>query len=131
MTQTDTQPQEKQFPVLEGAENITIDNLTARVKKLDEEGYRLLTATCLDRGEKYEIYYHFDKDLTMLHLRLLVNKEEEVPSLSLIYLCAFLIENEMKELFGVKFSGLFVNYGGRLFLGEDSDITPMLKCVDC
>lgn len=131
MTQTDAPAQDKQFPILEGSVNITKEELTAKAKQLDSENYRLLTATCLDRGEQFEIYYHFDKDLDMLHLRLLVNKEESVPSLSTVYLCAFLIENEMKELFGVKFSGLFVNYGGRLFLGEDSEVTPMLKCVDC
>jgi Ni,Fe-hydrogenase III component G len=130
MTQTDSTVSEKQFPILEGSEDVTIENLVGKAEKLDGEGYRLLTATCLDRGDKYEIYYHFDKDLEMIHLRLLTDKECIVPSLSLTYLCAFLIENEMKELFGVKFSGLFVNYGGRLFLGEDSDVTPMLKCMD-
>jgi Ni,Fe-hydrogenase III component G len=50
-----------------------------------------------------------------------------VPSISKIYLCAILIENEMKELFGLNVQGMAIDYGGHLVLGADSKTMPQAK----
>ncbi len=108
---------------------VTPEELVGEVKKLCDNGYRFCTATCLDEGENYEIIYHLDKELTMQNLRMVFPKEAEVPSITGVYLAAFLIENEMKEMFGAKITGIAVDYGGKLLVTEETLQTPMLKSV--
>ncbi|MFU0782227.1 MAG: NADH-quinone oxidoreductase subunit C [Thermoanaerobacterium thermosaccharolyticum] len=54
----------------------------------------------------------------------IVTDGKNVPSVSDVYSCALLVENEIKELFGVEFDGLVVDFGGNLMLGESSPISP-------
>jgi Ni,Fe-hydrogenase III component G len=60
-------------------------------------------------------------------LRYKVAKDEDVPSFSGVTLATVLIENEMKELFGLKVTDLAIDYGGHLLLAQDSPVTPLLK----
>ncbi len=60
-------------------------------------------------------------------MRITVGKDEEVPSMTGIYLTAVLIENEMKELFGLKVTNLAIDFGGYMMLAQDSPVLPMLK----
>jgi Ni,Fe-hydrogenase III component G len=57
----------------------------------------------------------------------MVAKGDEVPSLSGATLSTVLIENELKELFGLKVKGIAIDYGGHMLLAHDSPVTPMLK----
>lgn len=108
---------------------VTPETVLDEVKKLFQEGYRLATATCLDLGENFEIIYHFDRDLKLLNLRMVFPKETEVPSITGTYLAAFLIENEMREMFGAKIKDIAVDYGGKLLVTEETLQTPLLKSV--
>lgn len=108
---------------------VTPETLQAEVKRLFDDGYRIVTATCFDQGENFEIIYHFDKNLDLMHLRLVFPKDAEIPSITGSYLAAFLIENEIQELFGVKINGIAVNYDGRMLVTDDSLVTPMLKAT--
>ncbi len=56
-----------------------------------------------------------------------MRRTDEVPSLSGITVATVLIENEMKELFGLKVKGIAIDYGGNMLLAHDSPVTPMLK----
>ncbi|MGE5619298.1 MAG: NADH-quinone oxidoreductase subunit C [Sphingomonadaceae bacterium] len=115
--------------MIENERAVTPAELVSEVKKLVDAGYRLATATCLDQGENFEIIYHFDKDLTLEHLRMVFPKEDEVPSISGVYIGAFLIENEMKEMFGAKITGIAIDYEGKLLVTEETLQTPLLKSV--
>ncbi len=106
------------------AREITVDGLIDEVKHYHDAGYRFVTTTCVDTGDAFQIYYHFDKDLKLENLKLMVNKDTRIPSISSIYYCSILAENEMQDMFGVKFDGLAVDYGGKFILGEDSPLTP-------
>jgi NADH:ubiquinone oxidoreductase subunit C len=108
-------------------ETVLLGDLHARVAAARERGLRFVTATCLDGGESYEIYYHFADGDGLTHLRLVVAKGVEVPSISGVYFAAFLVENEIKELFGVPISGLAIDYKGRLLLTDGGPVAPMLK----
>jgi len=114
-------------PMLPEEERVAVNTLLERVRQFAEQKARLVTITCLDAGGKLELIYHFDQNLEISHLRLVVDPDEEVPSISGIYLAAFLVENEMKEMFGLKVRGLAIDYGGRLLLSQNSPQTPMLK----
>ncbi len=108
---------------------VTPETVQDEAKKLFQEGYRFVTATCVDLGENFEIIYHFDSDLRLLNLRMVFPKDAEVPSITGSYLAAFLIENEMKEMFGAKITGIAVDYGGKLLVTEETLQTPLLKTV--
>ena len=124
MTEVNSQ---SQLPTIESVEDVAVGALLARVRELAEQQMRFITATCLDKGENIEVFYHFDRQMVMHHLRVVVAKGSQVPSISEVYLCAFLVENEMKELFGLEVTGLAVDYQGKLMLSENSPKLPMLK----
>lgn len=115
---------EKGYILIE-ANEVTLDNLLNEVKYYHDNGYRLVTTTCVDLGDKFDILYHFDKDLKLKNLRLTIDKGVTLPSISSIYFCAVLPENEMQDMFGLKVEGLAVDYGGKLLLGEESPLSPM------
>lgn len=107
--------------------NVDKDRLMAEVQALKNEGQRLLTMTSVDLGESFDLLYHFDLDLRMTHLRLTVPKGESVPSISGIYFAALVIENEIQDLFGIKFEGLALDFGGNFYLEEEVKKYPFCK----
>ena len=64
---------------------------------------------------QYELSYCFAKDLDMWTLRLVVDENTPVPSITQMYPCAFLQENETAELFGVKIENIVNDYQNRLY----------------
>ena len=63
----------------------------------------------------YEISQSFCKDLEVAHYRLVVAKDEGVPSISRVYRAAILYENEMRELFGLNVEHMKVDYQNKLY----------------
>lgn len=106
---------------------ISADRLLAEVASRLPLGHRLVTMTCTDTGAAFDLLYHFDKDYQLSHLRLRVPHGQAVPSISGIYFSAALAENEIKDLFGIAFEGLVVDYGGRFMLGEDAPAAPQRR----
>lgn len=111
------------------AMDVPVADLSARVARYHEDGFRFATATCLDRRDHLEVLYHFDKGLELETLRVRVPEGTAVPSLTPIYLCAFLVENEMSELFGLKVDGMALDFGGGLLLAVDAPRMPMRKAA--
>lgn len=103
-------------------------NLVAEAAKMKAQGYRLLTYTALDLDETtFEITYHFDKDLELVHLRLQIPRDESIPSLVPVYFAALLVENEIRDQYGATFDGLPLDFGGTLYLDEEASATPLRK----
>jgi len=117
----------KDLPDIANTTFIDPSKLIEKVSEMWDRDMRFITATCLDRGDRFEINYHFDKDLCLEHIRTFVKKEDEIPSITGVYKCAFLVENEIEEFFGAKFKGLHVNFQGKMFLCSDSPKNPMIK----
>jgi NADH:ubiquinone oxidoreductase subunit C len=107
---------------------ISKDQLLGEVQKMQYDNFRFVTATCVDTGDgNFDVFYHFDKDYELKNYRIKVAKGEEVPSVSKIYLCALLVENEMKELFGLNVTNIAIDYGGHMLLSDDAPDAPMAK----
>jgi ech hydrogenase subunit D len=107
---------------------VSLDNLIGETGRMKAEGYRFVTVSCAELDEKtVDLLYHFDKDLKLKHLRLTIPRETLVPSASSVYLAAFLVENEIQDLFGVRFKGLAVDYNRTLYLDEEIKTTPLCK----
>ncbi|MBK9138173.1 MAG: NADH-quinone oxidoreductase subunit C [Verrucomicrobia bacterium] len=113
------------------AKTVTPDNLLHEVAVLRQQGYRLVTLTCLDQGTGHTVYYHFDKAYQPLHLRLEIPDGQELCSVSSLYPAAMIVENEIKDHFGVKFTGLALDFQGRLMLTEAAPKTPMNRFRRC
>ncbi len=114
--------------MIENLFDITNDQLLGEVQKLKYDGYRFVTSTCVDNGDgTIDVIYHFDKNYEMKNLKLKVPKDEEIDSISKIYFCSILVENEMSELFGLKISGMAIDYGGKMLLSDDAPENPMAR----
>jgi ech hydrogenase subunit D len=114
---------------MENTIQITKNDIVGEGAKLLGAGAKFVTAVCNDLDEKLEVSYFFstNRGIDLTCLRYTVGKDEEVPSLTGTTLSTLLIENEMKELFGLKVKDLAIDYGGHLMLAHDSPTTPMLK----
>lgn len=107
---------------------IPVGQLLGEVQNMFYSGSRFITASCVDNGDgTLDVLYHFDRDLEMKNFRIKVNKGDEVPSISKIYFCALLVENEMKELFGLNVTNIAIDYGGHMLLSDGAPDTPMAR----
>ncbi len=103
--------------MIEKQEMIGIEkgDLLQTVAALRAEGYRLVQICATTLSDHYELNYSFDKDRHFRNLRFTVRPGETVPSISMIYGCAFLSENEIHDLFGIPIEHLTVDYHGTLY----------------
>jgi ech hydrogenase subunit D len=63
----------------------------------------------------FELCWSFEKNGRLEHLRSAVAADEEVPSISDLFGSAFIYENEIRDLFGVKVTGIAVDFKGELY----------------
>lgn len=110
--------------MIENVTNIEKKDLIDEIKKTKDDGYRFVTASCVDMGSQFMIYYHFDKNNDMKHLKVIIDKDEEVPSISGVYFSGVLVENEMKDLFGMKITDLAIDYEGKFLITGDVGMAP-------
>ncbi|MEI6131329.1 MAG: NADH-quinone oxidoreductase subunit C [Bacillota bacterium] len=114
--------------MLSNLTEISVDMILNQVHRKKDEGYRFVSMTTVENEDlTIDLYYHFDRDYEISNLKLTVNKEFELPSISKIYLAAVFVENEIQELFGVKFDGKAINYGGHFILSDDDLENPMCR----
>ena len=97
-------------------ELITVDTLLDKVRAKREQGCRLVQISATRLPDQVELTYSFDLDSRLASLRLsLPAVESRVPSISSIYGCSILYENEIHDLFNVKVEGLTVDFHGNLY----------------
>ena len=95
---------------------IDSSQLLTKVKDLKAKGYRFAQACATTMDEKhFEIIYSFDKDHMLTNLRLTVSQGEQVESITGDFWPAFIYENEMHDLFGIKFAHMALDYEGKFF----------------
>ena len=106
----------------------TKDTVVSKTVDMKKDGYRFVTMSCVELdADTVDILYHFDRDLDLKHLRLTIQKKEEVPSVSLVYFAAFLVENEIQDQFGIRFDGLVLDYERTLYLEEEVRDAPYCR----
>lgn len=107
--------------------DVTVDTLAIEVTEKHRFGWRFATMTCVDKGDAFDLMYHFDKEYQLVTLRLQVPHGQPVPSVSRIYFAATIIENEIKDMFGVLFTDILIDFGGRLFLTDTAPKAPQCR----
>lgn len=106
---------------------VTRDQILTEVQKMWDARTRFVTMTCTDCIDYFDLIYSFDHDMELVCFRARAEKEQSFPSISGIYFCAFLVENEIQDQFGIKFDNLALDYEGFLLLSRDAPRTPMLR----
>jgi len=91
------------------------DALLGAVSDLFAQGYRMVQIGCTTLENAYELNYSFDKDYHFKNLRVTAQREDEIQSISVIYPNAFLYENEIHDLFGIKIKNMSVDYKGAFY----------------
>lgn len=95
--------------------NIEPAELLKRVSEFHSSHYTLAQIGCT-KTDVLEINYSFDKDFNFVNLRITVPSIDiEIPSISSIYWAAFIYENEMSDLFGIKIKGKAIDYKGNFY----------------
>ena len=97
--------------------SIQPEELLDAVHKLKGEGYYLIQmcATKVKGSSFVNLDYSFGRDDLFVDLKQEVSEGQEVPSISEIFFSAFLYENEIHELYGVKITNNKIDYNGHLY----------------
>jgi ech hydrogenase subunit D len=106
---------EKKYQI-QDIQPVAPSDLLERVRQLKADGYRFAQACATPKEDGAEILYTFDKDHILLNLRVGVKYDEEVESITASYWPAFIYENEMHDLFGIKFLHNALDYNGNFFV---------------
>ena len=107
-------------------ETIAIGELLPKIIEKKSGGWRLVQMCCvyLKESDTYELSYTFAHDYETVTFRMVIRSDVEVPSITQIYRAAFLYENEMNELFGVKIKMISQDYKGKLYRIDEE--TPFM-----
>ncbi|MBQ1547100.1 MAG: NADH-quinone oxidoreductase subunit C [Lachnospiraceae bacterium] len=107
-------------------DEIEVSDLLTKALSLKKDNFRLSQACAAYANEKIELSYSFANDDTyqFTTLRVVIDPETEVPSITEIIPPAVFYENEMKELFGVKIKMISTDLQNRLYRIEEE--TPMI-----
>ena len=114
---------------LENERTVSKSEFITEVQKMLAQDYRFGTASCLDLGDMFEVIYHFELGLDLANIRVHLGKNDSLPSISNIYPSASLIENEMKELFGINIVGSTIDFHGGMLHGQESPKTTMFRAI--
>lgn len=94
---------------------ISLNDFYPAVLAMKAENWRMVQICAVSVPGGYEMSYSFSKNYDMITLRLEVDEEQEIASITHIYPCAYIQENEAKELFGVKISHIEPDYHDKLY----------------
>jgi ech hydrogenase subunit D len=100
----------------EQIELITVDALLDKVRAKRDQGCRLVQVSATRLPDQVELTYSFDLNCQLTNLRLsLPGDAPRLPSISSIYFCAILYENEIHDLFNVRVDGIAVDFKGNFY----------------
>lgn len=108
--------------------SIPLDKLIDTCKERKNEGYRL-AQLCpkLERDDSITLIYTFVKESEMINYKVSGIKKgvTEVPSVTELFIAAFVFENEAHDLFGVNVVGNLINFQGKFYSFAEGVEAPM------
>lgn len=99
----------------EQIEIITVDALLAQAKAKQTQGQRLVQISATKLPTEVELTYSFDLNRVLTNFRLSLPDGTALPSISGVFGCAVLYENEIHDLFGVPVNGLTIDFKGNFY----------------
>lgn len=108
--------------------SILLDKLIDTCKERKNEGYRL-AQLCpkLERDDSITLIYTFVKESEMINYKVSGIKKgvTEVPSVTELFIAAFVFENEAHDLFGVNVVGNLIDFQGKFYSFAEGVEAPM------
>jgi ech hydrogenase subunit D len=96
-------------------QTIQAETIVAIARDLRERKARLVQIGATKVTGGVELTYTFDLAGAAQNYRFTAAWESSIPSISQVYWCAFLYENEIHDLFGVRVEGMAVDFKGSLY----------------
>lgn len=97
-------------------QTILAAELLPTARRMREQGFRLVQINATRLPETLELTYSFDLNCQFENFRIQLPPEgAAVPSISSVYWCAFLYENEMHDLYNLNVEGMAVDFHGNLY----------------
>ena len=101
---------------------LQLDRLRDTAHRMKDEGWRFIQTHAAYNEPNVDLYYSFMKDGNVVNYRIEgVTKEDPVPSITDIFLAAFVFENEARELFGVDMRDIAIDFQGGLYAPAETE----------
>ena len=91
-----------------------IDNYRELIAEMKQNNARLVQICCT-KAEGFELTYSFDIKNSWSHIRLNIEEDQNIESICDLFGPAFMYENEMKDLFGVKINHVTPDFNGEFY----------------
>ncbi len=106
---------------------LAIEDIHSHAQLRKEDGWRYVQMLAVNTAEGIELIYSFMKDGELENNVVSgITKEVVIPSISDLFLEAFIFENETHDLFGVNISNIVIDFAGNFYsLAIDEPMTVM------
>jgi ech hydrogenase subunit D len=94
---------------------IETKELLGKVTDYFSDGFRLVQICAVKLQDNIELNYSFDKNYHFENLRLIIQPGDEIQSISRICWSAFIYENEIHDLYGIKIKNINIDYKGNFY----------------
>jgi len=95
--------------------DIGADDILKKTAEMKNDGYRLVQICATTKGMETQIMYSFDKEFSMMCLKITITGNGPLESISGMYWPAFIYENEIHDLFDIEFINSKLDYKGNFF----------------
>jgi len=95
---------------------LTVNELPSLAATQSEAGWRMSQMLCVKTDDGIDMIYTFMKDSDIQNYMIRsVQKDQEVPSITDVYLNAFFYENEAHDLYGITITGMALDFAGMFY----------------
>lgn len=113
---------------------ISLDELLREAAVMKAEGWRFIQTHAVNTDSGIDLYYSFMKNGLVRNYKIIgVTKDMQVPSITSMFLAAFVFENEARELFGVDMKDIAIDFKGAMYAPAESEpmtfISPEQKAA--
>jgi len=90
-------------------------DIMSKAEEMSDKGYRIIQMCATSKNGITDVLYSYGKDLDMEMYKVDVPEGVSLPSITSYFWSAFIFENEIHDLFDVKFTGSVLDYKGNFF----------------
>ncbi len=95
---------------------LALADLRREAAFMKAEGWRFVQTHAVNTEDGVDLYYSFMNDGFLRNYHIVgVKPEDEVPSITDLFLAAFVFENEARELFGVNMGPIAIDFQGTMY----------------
>ena len=103
---------------------LELEDLRTQAQRMKDEGARFIQTHAVNTDDGVDLYYSWMVGKKVVNYQVKgVKPEDEVPSITDLFLAAFVFENEARELFGVDMRDIAIDFGGKMY--DPAESVPM------